>query len=176
MQGALYRQEKRRFASDHLYIINAVKDPDDKPIGTAIDWPTVLQEKHGALRGKLSHFRPKVVLTFGAFAYECVRRACGEELLFPFGYWSTKRLGEEFKKRLALFESARVNVLPLLHVSISRGRCLKIIKSHSYFVGEEGKGPANYFEFVGTGLAQLFLAKCKHLPIWVSGTGGDQTR
>lgn len=172
MQEALYRQEKRRFASDRLYITNAVKEADYKPMATAIDWPINLRGKNCALREKLSYFGPKVVLTFGAFAFEFVRRACGEELLFPFGYWSTERLGEEFKKRLALYESTRINVLPLLHVSISRGRFLK---SHSYFVGEGGKKPANYFEFVGTELAQLFLTKCKNLPIWVLGTGGDQT-
>jgi len=172
MQEALYRQEKRRFASDRLYITNAVKKPDYKPIAAAVYWPASLQEKTRSLRERLSYFKPKVLLTFGAFAFEFVRRACDEELLFPFGYWSTKRLGGEFKKRIALYDSTRINVLPLLHVSISGGRSLE---SHSYFVGEGGKEPANYFEFVGTELAQLFLEKCKSLPIWVSGTGGNRT-
>lgn len=172
MQEALYRQEKRRFASDQLYITNAVKNPDDKPRAMDIDWPASLQEKICSLRDRLSYFKPKVVLTFGAFAFEFARRACGEELLFPFGRWSAKRLGEDFKKRVALYDSARINILPLLHVSISRGRFLE---SHRYFVGEGGKEPANYFEFVGTELANLFLEQSDKLPIWVSGTGGNRT-
>ena len=172
MQEMLYRLERLRFASDRLYITNAVKQPEHKPIATAVDWPASLQEESCSLGEKLSHFRPKVLLTFGAFAFEFVRRACGEAVLFPFGHWTTRRLGEEFRKRLALYDSTRVNILPLLHVSISRGRFLE---SHSYFVGDVGKEPANYFEFVGTELAQLFLRQRKHLPIWVSGTGGNRT-
>ena len=170
MQEALYKQENRRFASDRLHITNAVREPDSRPIATAIDWSASLRERNRALGEKLSCFKPKVVLTFGAFAFEFVRRACGEGLSFPFGYWNTKRLGEEFKKRLALYGPQLINVLPLLHVSISRGRFLK---SHSHFVGEVGKEPANYFEFVGIELARLFLAKCKNLPIWVSEVGEE---
>lgn len=173
MQEVLYKQENRRFASDRLYITNAIKEPGSRPMATALDWSASLKGRNRALSERLSYFKPKIVLTFGAFAFEFVRRACGEEPLFPFGYWGTKRLGEEFKKRLALYEPQQINVLPLLHVSISRGRFLK---SHSHFVGEAGKEPANYFEFVGIGLARLFLARCKNLPIWVSKVGEGRTQ
>lgn len=88
------------------------------------------------------NFKPKVIITFGAFAFEFVRRACDNEFAVLFGKWSSKRLGEEFRKRIELYEPSGINILPLLHVSISRGRFLE---SHRYFVGEGGKEPANYF-------------------------------
>lgn len=168
MQEALYRQDRRRFATDRLYIINAIKDPDDKPKAMDVDWPDDLRKKTYSLRDRLLNFKPKVILTFGASAFEFVRRAYGNELPLPYGKWSTKRLGEEFRKRIALYNPSGINVLPLLHVSISRGRFLE---SHRYFVGEGGKEPANYFEFVGTKLANLFLKEAEKLPIWItSGT------
>jgi len=54
MQEMLYREQKLRFASDRLYITNAVKKPEHKPTVTAIDWPAGLQEKLVHL-GKNSH-------------------------------------------------------------------------------------------------------------------------
>lgn len=171
MQETLYRQEKRRFASDQVYITNAIKNQDSKPVAMAPVWPAGIQENIRSLGADLSHYRPKVVLTFGAFAFEFVRRACGEEASFPFGHWTTKRLGEQFKKRVRTYDSARFNVLPLLHVSISRGRFLE---GHRYFVGEEGKEPANYFEFAGSELAILLLRYCDKLPIWVSEAGENR--
>lgn len=165
MQETLYMQDGRRFATDKLYIINAVKYPDDKSKAMDVNWPDGLQKKTYSLRDRLLNFKPKVIITFGAFAFEFVRRACGNELPVPFGKWSTKRLGEEFKKRIALYNPSVINILPLLHVSISRGRFLE---SHRYFVGEGGKEPANYFEFVGTKLASLFLKEAEKLPIWIT--------
>ena len=168
VQETLYTHDRRRFATDTLYIINAVKNPDDKPKATDVDWPDGLQKKTHSLRDRLLNFKPKIIITFGAFSFEFVRRACDNEFAVPFGKWSSKRLGEEFKKRVELYEPSRINILPLLHVSISRGRFLE---SHRDFVGEGGKEPANYFEFVGTKLASLFLKEAEKLPIWItSGT------
>jgi hypothetical protein len=172
MQTALYCQDKRRFATDSLYIINAVKNPASKPKATDVDWLPELKDKASMLGFKLSDCQPKVVITFGAFAFEFVRRTLNEEPLRPFGYWTTKRLGDEFKRRVASFDPSVMNVLPLLHVSISRGRFLE---SHKYFVGEGAEEPPNYFKFVGTALADLLLRQGKKLPIWVSSAGGNQT-
>ena len=95
MQEILYRQERRRFASDRLYIVNSVKDPADKPMTMNTDWSQQLKDKTNSLGHRLSHYHPKVIITFGAFAFEFVRRAHGEEPLFPFAHWSTRRLWSE---------------------------------------------------------------------------------
>lgn len=164
MQGALYKREKRRFDTDKLYIRNAVTNPDEKPESVRLNWPQGLRDKTNALRISLLRFNPKVVLTFGAFAFEFVRRALSEEPTFPYSHWGTAQLGNEFKKRIASYDVSKTNVLPLLHVSISRGRFLE---SHRYFVGEKGREPPNYFEFVGGKLAELFLQRLALERIWV---------
>jgi len=164
LQEALYKQERRRFDTERLYITNAVTNPDAKPEGIRLNWSQQLQEKIGLLRTSLLHLNPKVVLTFGAFAFEFVRRAGSEEPVYPYSHWGTAQLGNEFKKRIASYNASNTNVLPLLHVSISRGRFLE---SHKYFVGEEAKGLPNYFEYVGGKLAELFLQRLALEPIWV---------
>lgn len=164
MQGTLYKQKKRRFDTERLYIRNAVTDPDEKPEGVRLNWPQELRDKTNSLGISLSCFNPKVVLTFGAFAFEFARRACSEEPLLPYSHCTTAQLGNEFKKRIASYDALKPNILPLLHVSISRGRFLE---SHRYFVGGEGKEPPNYFEYVGGKLAELFLQRLALEPIWV---------
>lgn len=164
IQETVYKQEKRRFDTGRLYIKNAVTNPDEKPESVRLDWPQELREKTDSLRADLLHWSPKVVLTFGAFAFEFLRRACREQPLCSYAHWSTAELGSEFRKRVVLYEDSKTNILPLLHVSISRGRFLE---SHKYFVGGEGKDPPNYFEFVGVKVAEIFLQKLRSEPIWV---------
>lgn len=164
MQEALYKQKKLRFNAESLYIRNAVTNPDEKPEGVRLNWSQELRDKIDSLRADLVHSSPKVILTFGAFAFEFVRRAYTEEPIYPYSHWGTANLGNEFRKRVALYDVSKTNVLPLLHVSISRGRFLE---SHRYFVGEEAKEPPNYFEYVGGKLADLFLQRLALEPIWV---------
>lgn len=161
MQDYLYRNGKRRFNTENLCIRNAIKNPSDKPSGGDLDWSQELKAKVSKLRASIMDMKPRVILAFGAFAFEFVRRACDETLEHPFAYWGTENLGVEFKKRVHSYNESQVNVLPLLHVSIARG---KFLESHRYFVGEE-KG--NYFAFVGERLAELFLKELMAERIWV---------
>ncbi len=95
MQYYLYRNGKRRFNTENLYIRNAVKNPSDKPEGADLHWSQKLETKVNEFRGLLDA-KPKIVLTFGAFAFEFLRRACGERPK-QFGDWGTKELGSQFK-------------------------------------------------------------------------------
>ncbi len=164
MQEAFYKNERRRFDAGRLYIRNAVTDPDEKPEGVKLNWTQALRDKSKSLGANLLSFSPKVVLTFGAFAFEFTRRAYSEEPIYPYAHWGTMQLGNEFRKRVISYNSAKVNILPLLHVSISRGRFLE---SHKYFVGREAEDFPNYFEYVGGKLAELFSQLLLSEPIWV---------
>ena len=159
MQDYLYRNGKRRFNTENLYVRNAVKNPSDRPKPTDLYWSQKLETEVGKLQSLLDA-KPRVVLTFGAFAFEFLRRA-SKESPEKYGDWGTEELGKQFVKRTDNYTKLQVNIIPLLHVSISRG---KFLKSHKYFVGKE-KG--NYFEFVGEKLAELFLKELITELIWV---------
>jgi hypothetical protein len=164
MQEGLYKQKRLRFDTERLYIRNAVISPDEKPGGLIPNWPQELLGKIDLFRTDLLHFSPKIVLTFGAFAFEFARRACSEEAIYPYSHWNTVELGNEFRERVLHYDASKTNVLPLLHVSISRG---KFLESHEYFVGEEAKELPNYFEYTGAKLAELLLQQLLSEPIWV---------
>lgn len=165
MQEEFYKREKLRFDSTKLYIRNAIKRAEDKPDAKSINWSLYLQSEIEAFRERLTQHKPLVVLTFGAFAFEFLRRVCKREPIYAFTHWNTEQLGKEFRKALNSYDPIQTNVVPLLHVSISRG---KFLQAHQGFVGIIKEEPVNYFEYVGKQLANLFLEKMKSKPIWMS--------
>lgn len=164
MQEELFRAEKRRFDSTRLYIRNAISDRADKPTAAQTNWPSGVQEEMDKTQASLSLHKPKVVLTFGAFAFEFLMRVRGEESPRHFGHWTTKRLGNEFRRRVNSFNAEQTNVVPLLHVSISRGKFLAI---HNNFVGDKREDHPDYFKFAGRELAGLLLREFPSDPIWM---------
>ncbi|MDE2843243.1 MAG: hypothetical protein OXN21_07670, partial [Chloroflexota bacterium] len=106
-------------------------------------------------------YTPTLVFTFGAFAFEFARRSLEREPGRSFGYWTTARLGEEFRQAVEEFNPRALNVFPLLHVTIARGHFLK---SHENFTREPD---GNYFDFVAREIGTLLL-ECKDaLEIWL---------
>jgi hypothetical protein len=78
-------------------------------------------------------------------------------------YDEAKLLGEQFRSRIEKYDENGVNIIPLLHISIA----LQFLSSHRDFVGTYGSMPPNYFDYVGTKLADLLLAKLSDKPIWI---------
>ena len=151
MQDRLYRQKGLRLDTSHLYIRNAMTN-----LGEQI-------RSSGPRLGELfDKHRPSVVLTFGASAFMIALFASGEvpQKL----YKTTKLLGEEFRNRIGSYGEHKINIIPLLHTSVARRYFLS---AHRDFVGTYGSVPPNYFDYVGTKLADLLLAKLHDKPIWV---------
>ena len=151
MQDRLYRQGKLRLDTSRLYIRNAMLSLDEQ-----------IQVSGPRLKELLDKHRPSVVLTFGASAFMIALFASGEvpQKL----YKTTKLLGEQFRSRIEKYDKHKVNIIPLLHVSIARRWFLS---AHRNFVGTYGSMTPNYFDYVGTKLADFLLAKLHDKPIWI---------
>ena len=161
VQDRVFRAGRIRVDSTSFYTRNAIEAPKTKPLPQAIEWDGQTERETREFRKTVRQFSPKILLSFGAFAFEFARRALNQGPRRNYGYWSTRRLGEEFRERIDEFDVNQVNLLPLLHVSIARGR---FMQSHEHFCGQRG---ANYFEFVGDHLAQVLLAHRDGLSIWI---------
>jgi hypothetical protein len=161
MQDRVYREARLRIDSSRLYIRNALADSNNKPAPSERQWGTSVQGAISDLQQLIKNDHPIMLFCFGAFAFEFVRRALGEAPPRKYGHWGARRLGEEFRARMAAFDLARTNAIPLLHRSIAGG---KFIEAHEFFCGEKG---ANYFERAGTALAQVLLQNRKQLRIWI---------
>lgn len=161
VQDKVYRASRLRLDSSRLYIRNAVDNAAKRPKPTEIQWVGQVQGDIIHLRRLIDESKPVVVFCFGAFAFEFVRRAMGEEDCRKFSQWGARELGAEFRRRMETFTIGRTNIIPLLHRSISGG---KFIQSHNYFCGPEG---GNYFERVGGNIADKLLQHKDRLPIWI---------
>ena len=157
MQDRLYRQRKLRLDTSQLYIRNAMNQPLATPI---INEQT--RQSQEALKELLGKYNPRIVLTFGVSAFMISLLASSE---VPQRFFkTTKLLGEQFRSRIKNYDDHKVNIIPLLHASIARYRFLE---AHRDFVGASGQVPPNYFDYVGTTLADLLLAKFSDKSIWI---------
>lgn len=161
IQDRIYRAIQLRIDTSRLYIRNAIENPNTKPKNTQVEWALDIRPKMDELKTIIQQHNPIFVFSFGAFAYEFIRRTLGEKPEHAHKYWGAKSLGNTFRKHADQFDVNQTNVFPLLHVTIARG---KFIQSHNYFCNREG---ANYFEYVGKHLADIITKYKDNLKIWV---------
>jgi hypothetical protein len=152
IQEALFRKSKSRVDVDAFYITNAINDASLKP-GRLEDWDK-LDDRIEKVRELIEGNRPRMILTFGSFSFELLRRAKTETPRNP-TYWTCHRLGEEFSRRAKSWDDECPNLLPLLHATIARGRFLE---AHKLFCGNRQHNP-NYFSYVGYELANILSTK-----------------
>lgn len=68
-------------------------------------------------------------------------------------------MGESFRILVENVIPGKINILPLLHISVAR----KFISSHKYFTGDAN---GNYFVHVGSHLADKLIQYQQTLQIW----------
>ncbi|MDR2802824.1 MAG: hypothetical protein LBB22_00860 [Treponema sp.] len=103
------------------------------------------------IKSIINEYKPKMIITFGAFAFEFVRRCYGLKAE-PFKNWRTKKLKKEFVNSISKNEI----IIPLLHRSISMGHFLS---SHRYFSHDtiENNKNGNYLKYVSEKLSQKII-------------------
>lgn len=125
------------------------------------EWSSEINQGISKFQQLIEKYQPKLLFSFGAFAFEFGQRAVNKGVERSYGYWGARRLGLEFRKRIAKFDISKTNLIPLLHVSIARGR---FIQSHEYFCDKSG---ANYFDFVGEMIASKIISNHENLDVWI---------
>ena len=159
IQSHLYATMGKRLGTDDIYIRNAVHHASQKPCATAREWSMDLEAETREMARLLESYSPKLVFSFGAFAFEFARRCRDDAPHRPFKHWSTARLGQEFRRRLRTFSQGDTALVPLLHVSIARRHFLK---SHKVFTEKED---GNYFDYVAQEIANCLIRHRNEFPI-----------
>jgi hypothetical protein len=149
IQRELYVKIGKRINVKPIYIQNAIEDPSIKPQPNEKNWNTKIKNRINDFRKQVQKHNPAFVFSFGAFSFEFARRCLKTDILRSHNYWGSLRLGKKFRARISDFDAGKVNLIPLLHVSIARGHFLK---SHKNFC--DGDSEENYFEYVGVRLAE----------------------
>ena len=97
IQSQLYVSMGKRLRTEDIYIRNAVHRASEKPRGTALEWSFDLEAETSELARLLDSHSPKLVFTFGSFAFEFARRS-QEETPRPSRYWTTEPLAKQARR------------------------------------------------------------------------------
>ena len=161
VQDHIFRSTRKRIDTSIVYIRNAVDQASLKPRNNQLVWSDQLSNEIRILNNLITMHNPLLIFTFGAFAYEftCRSMNCNQN---KYSYWTTKRLGDEFRRNLSTSLQSNPIIIPLLHRSIAGGH---FIKSHENFCGVED---ANYFEYVGKELAEIIIKYLNNSDIWIN--------
>lgn len=161
IQERAYEAISRRMNTKPFYIRNAVQDPSIKPPHNQTEWDSSIVEAIQYVKNVIKTYEPRFLFSFGAFSFEFARRSLDDKPPRRYSYWGARKLGEEFEKRIMEFDVERTNLIPLLHVSIARG---KFLLSHEYFCNELGD---NYFEYVAETISRLLIKYGDYLGVWI---------
>ena len=161
IQERVFRADRRRVDTSRLYLRNAVQNHKCKEATNSKEW-SKLEKEIKEFRALLKQYNPTLVFTFGSFAFEFANRSLSIDEKKAYTYWSTKRLGEQFRRSVDKFSLNQMNVLPLLHVSIARG---KFLESHEYLTCEKD---GNCFDYVADKVSHLLLKHKDALHVWVN--------
>jgi len=162
IQHHLYQSNHSRIDENALYYRTTIPQKSDKPNINDVIWPESQLKEIEDIKEDLTNYKPKVILSFGAFTYEILRRTNNYNTDRSYGSWSPSELGGEFKTSLNDFDINTVNVFPLMDRSIVGW---KFLQSHEHFVGKKN---ADYFHYAGKEIAQILIKYYSDLNIWMA--------
>ncbi len=170
VQDILYRNTGKRIDTSKIYIRNAVVDKEDWKNTTKLD----AEMKAFCNIIQTTEEKTRLIFTFGAKAYEFVQRCetymniknnKTKNLNNP---WTTLELGYEFKQRIENFQLNKINFLPLLHITISRGEFMTSHKNFCKGLGiQSDETRFNYFEETSKLIANLIIDNQSAFDIWI---------
>ena len=161
LQDEVFRQTRKRFETNDLFIRNAVGNVKHKPSENTVSWHDNTLSEITTFKKLIVQYKPVIICTFGSFSFEFARRAIEEKPPYKYSYWNTERLGSQFRARVSEFDVNKTNLIPLLHRSISG---IHFLRSHHVFCNFD---EANYFTFVGTEIAKLLIKSTGQLDVWI---------
>ena len=150
IQKKVYKCKEKLIDDEEFYIRNAIEDSTMKPDQYTHLWnDSIGLDKSNYLKSQMDDIKkiinkndPKMIITFGAFSFEFIRRCYGLKE-YPFRTWSAKKLRKEFINSI----TNKKKIIPLLHRSISMGYFLSSHRQFSHDTSVNNIN-GNYFEYV----------------------------
>ncbi|HZK54668.1 MAG TPA: hypothetical protein VFC84_10795 [Desulfosporosinus sp.] len=160
IQDKVFRDIHKRIDTDNILIRNVVRE-SGLVANTLNWWGTEVEAEIASFRELVHKHKPKMIVTFGAFPYEFMRRVYELQPIKGPKYWSTERLKNEFERSIVNFDINETNRIPLLRRVVESG---KFIEGHNYFCEELVE---NYFYYVGTMIADKIIENKAGFNNWV---------
>lgn len=161
IQETVFQHSKKRVQTDKFYIRNILPQDLDKPNINDVIWDDKITSEMSKLKSDIENYKPAVILAFGAFTFESLRRI---EEVYPersYGSWTPEDMGHEFRGRIENFNIQKTNIFPMLDRSISGW---KFLESHKDYVKHEN---GDYFTYTGQKLDEKLSEYQDQLKIWM---------
>lgn len=161
IQDRVYRELHLRIDTTNIFIKSAVDDVRIVP-NTLNWWAREVAKEIELFREMIQEYKPKMLITFGAFPFEFTRRV--NEIKPEKGpkAWSTMILRNEFEKAMENFDINQTNTIPLLR---------RVLETDKYTDASDYMSPSEreaYFKHVGTKIAQKIIENKDLLNIWIT--------
>ncbi|SDH69123.1 hypothetical protein [Desulfosporosinus hippei] len=161
IQDRVYRKMNTRIETSNIYFRNAVSE--SRLVPNTLNWwgPEVAKEIE-QFREIAYEYKPKMIFSLGAFAFEFLRRVYEIKPEKGPKAWSNANLGDEFERSIENFDINKTNLIPLLHRVGASGN---FIDTNNYFSRKDGE---NYYRYVGAKLADKIIENKDRLDIWIN--------
>jgi len=156
VQDKIFREIHTRVDTSNMYVRNVVSDCRVVP-NTLNWWEAEVTTEIEMFRELVLEHKPKMLISFGAFPYEFLRRVYEIKPEKGPKYWGNSYLGDEFVKAIEDFDINKTNMVPLLRRVMASG---KFIEDHNS-IGE------NYFQYIGTKIAGKLIENKDSLNVWI---------
>lgn len=150
IQDKVYRAIETRIDTTNLYIRNAINDCGKVP-NTLNWWANEVNREIELFGENILEYNPKILISFGAFPFEFVRRSFKSKPEKGPKYWSNSNLISEFEQSIKDFNLDTTNRIPLLR-QMGTANNLEM---------------NNYFQLIGTNLAEKIIENKNGLDIWI---------
>ena len=160
IQDKVFREMNTRIETTNIYYRDAVSDTRIVP-NTLNWWGPEVDKEIELFRELAFEYKPAILISFGAFAFEFLRRAYAIKPEKGPKAWSTSNLGDEFDRAIESFDINKTNITPLLH---RVGASASFIDTGNFFCMKDGE---NYYRYVGTKLAERIMEYKDQLNIWI---------
>ncbi|SHI38678.1 hypothetical protein [Desulfosporosinus lacus] len=148
MQDKVYREIHSRIDTSNIYIRSAVSDCGIVP-SSLNWWGNEVASEIKLLRKIILEYNPKLLISFGGFPYEFLRRVFEIKPKKGPKYWSPSILKNEFDRSINNFDVDHTNIIPLLR---------RIIPND---------GTEQYFQYAGTNISERIIQNKDSLEIWI---------
>lgn len=160
IQDKVYRELHTRIDTTNIYFRSAVSNSEIVP-NTLNWWGREVAKEIDLFREIVLEHKPKMLISFGAFPFEFVRR--GFEIKPEKGpkAWGTSILRDEFERSMENFDINNTNRIPLLRRVVASDNQ----REDPNFVSRTER--ETYFHHVGTKIAEKIIENKDTLNIWI---------
>lgn len=155
IQDRVFRELRTRIDASKIYIRNAVCDSSIVP-NTLNWWDNKVALEIEEFRDIVIEYEPKIIISFGAFPFEFLRRVFAIKPEKGPKSWGTTNLGDEFVKSMESFNLNKTNIVPLLR---------RVVASDKFI--EDPGYSENYFYYVGSKIADKIIDDKDDFNIWM---------